>query len=72
MFCSSLPGFALGCVCLCQGSDAPGLADLQRLNEDLGLIAPRLDTWLLRYILGGTQMPMPGVATREKRQQVGP
>lgn len=49
-------GFALGCVCLGQGSDAPGLADLQ------------LDTWLLRYILGGPEMPMPGVATREAKR----
>lgn len=50
-------GFALGCICLGQGSDAPGLADLQ------------LDTWLLRYILGGPEMPLPGVATREAQRQ---
>eukprot|EP00913_Durusdinium_trenchii_P012320 g11565.t1 len=52
--------FALGCVCLGQGSDAAGLADLQ------------LDTWLLRYILGGPEMPMPGVATRETKRQQEP
>ncbi|CAE8634644.1 unnamed protein product [Polarella glacialis] len=49
-------GFALGCVCLGLGADAPGLADLQ------------LHTWLLRYIHGGTAMPMPGAATRDSKQ----
>jgi len=49
-------GFALGCVCLGLGADAPGLADLQ------------LHTWLLRYIHGGPDMPMPGAATRDQKQ----
>eukprot|EP00930_Biecheleria_cincta_P046160 TRINITY_DN31841_c0_g1_i1.p1 TRINITY_DN31841_c0_g1~~TRINITY_DN31841_c0_g1_i1.p1 ORF type:complete len:1337 (-),score=254.77 TRINITY_DN31841_c0_g1_i1:28-4038(-) len=49
-------GFALGCICLGQGAEAPGLADLQ------------LHTWLLRYIHGGPEMPMPGAATRESKQ----
>eukprot|EP00931_Biecheleriopsis_adriatica_P048438 TRINITY_DN27985_c0_g1_i1.p1 TRINITY_DN27985_c0_g1~~TRINITY_DN27985_c0_g1_i1.p1 ORF type:complete len:2002 (+),score=397.11 TRINITY_DN27985_c0_g1_i1:758-6007(+) len=49
-------GFALGCICLGQGAEAPGLADLQ------------LHTWLLRYIHGGSEMPMPGAATREAKQ----
>jgi len=49
-------GFALGCVCLGLGADAPGLADLQ------------LHTWLLRYIHGGPEMPMPGAATRDQKQ----
>ncbi|OLQ15440.1 Anaphase-promoting complex subunit 1 [Symbiodinium microadriaticum] len=48
--------FALGCVCLGQGSDVPGLADLQ------------LETWLLRYIHGGTEMPLPGAANREMKR----
>jgi hypothetical protein len=49
-------GFALGCVCLGLGADAPGLADLQ------------LHTWLLRYIHGGPEMRMPGAATRDSKQ----
>eukprot|EP00445_Apocalathium_hangoei_P043548 CAMPEP_0203973408 /NCGR_PEP_ID=MMETSP0359-20131031/99574_1 /ASSEMBLY_ACC=CAM_ASM_000338 /TAXON_ID=268821 /ORGANISM="Scrippsiella Hangoei, Strain SHTV-5" /LENGTH=2141 /DNA_ID=CAMNT_0050911563 /DNA_START=1 /DNA_END=6427 /DNA_ORIENTATION=- len=48
-------GFALGCVCLGLGADAPGLADLE------------LETWLLRYIHGGSEMPLPGVATRDQK-----
>lgn len=47
-------GFALGCVCLGLGAEAPGLADLQ------------LHTWLLRYIHGG---PSPTGSARDKPRQ---
>eukprot|EP00929_Paragymnodinium_shiwhaense_P083242 TRINITY_DN44284_c0_g1_i2.p1 TRINITY_DN44284_c0_g1~~TRINITY_DN44284_c0_g1_i2.p1 ORF type:complete len:1758 (-),score=323.25 TRINITY_DN44284_c0_g1_i2:1654-6927(-) len=49
-------GFALGCVCLGVGGDAPGLADLS------------LHTWLLRYVHGGPEMTLPGVAARAEKQ----
>lgn len=50
-------GFALGCICLGRGADAPGLADLQ------------LETWLLRYVHGGPEMPVPGAAARGDQKQ---
>ncbi|CAK0790532.1 unnamed protein product [Prorocentrum cordatum] len=48
-------GFALGCVCLGLGAEAPGLADLQ------------LHTWLLRYVHGGAEMSVPGAAARDQK-----
>ena len=47
-------GFALGCICLGQGSDAPGLADLQQLGQRRGRITtekPGISRDMLCYVM---------------------